>query len=167
MSRHQINADDLHTLYVLIGKAIWLLQHVEDALSTAITIKHEIKTRGSMSAAQAEAILAKHRGNTLGTSLRISWETGLFAAQLQGRLDKFREERDWLVHRSVHQNGADLYEDDKRLKVMCRIEAFSEEALALQKAVESDLEQFGEAQGLKKEWVLAHAQQQIKKLRGA
>ncbi len=167
MARRQINADELETLYRLIGKAIWHLQHVEDALCNAITIKHEIKTRGSMPAAQAEAILAKHRGNTLGTSLRISREARIFPKTLQARLDKFKEERDWLIHRSLHQNGADLYKDDKRLAVIERVELFSEEALALQKAVAADLEKFGEKQGISRKWVLAHALQQIKKLRGA
>ena len=167
MGRRQIDADELSTLYALIGKAIWHLQHVEDALHTSITIKRDIKTRGAKPAAEAQAILEQHRRNTLGKSLRMAREAAIFENALQERLDRFKEERDWLVHRSLHQSGDDLYEDEKRLSVMRRVELFSDEALALQKAVATDLETHVVAQGVSKEWVESYAAEQLKRLRGA
>lgn len=142
MARRQINTDELHALYMLIGKGIWHLQDVEDALHTCITIKRDIKVRGSVAAVQAKAILSKHRTNTLGSSLRISRKAQVLSSSLQERLERFKEERDWLVHRLVHQDGENLYAYEKRFSLMARIKAFSEEALVLQKLIAAELEEF-------------------------
>lgn len=167
MTRRQISAEELHLLYALIGKAIWHLQHVEDALSTCITVKRDIKIRGAKPAAEAESILARHRSNTLGTSLRMAREASVLSRPLQERLEKFKEERDWLVHRSLHQNGEDLYEDERRYPLLDRIEAFSGEALMLQRLVAAELEEFVVSQGVNRQWIESYVAQQRKKLRGA
>ena len=49
MGQKRINADELNSLYRLTGKGIWLLQYVEDALSTCITMKKDIKRKGAIS----------------------------------------------------------------------------------------------------------------------
>lgn len=166
MVRRQINAEELHELYALIGEGIWHLQNVEDALHTYLTIKQNVKIRGSMPPAQAEAILSKHRTNTLGTSLKISRDGQILGSSLQDRLDAFKEERDWLVHRSVHQCREDLYVDDKRFALMRRIQMFSEEAMTLQKLIAKELEDYVVAQGVSREWVYHYAQGRINKLKG-
>lgn len=166
MVRRQINAEELQKLYASIGEGIWHLQNVEDTLHTYITIKRDIKVRGSMPPEKAEAILMKHRKNTLGTSLRISREAKILSPSLQERLDNFKEERDWLVHRSVHQYREDLYVDDKRFALMRRIQGFSEEATILQKLIAKELEDFVVAQGVSREWIFGEAQQKINKLEG-
>lgn len=167
MTRRQINPEELNVLYELIGKAIWHLQHVEDALATYITVKRDIKTRGGKPATEAESILAKHRTSTLGTALRASREAEVLSQSLQERLEKFKNERDWLVHRSLHQNGKDLYEDEKRYPLMQRVDEFSKEALALQRAIAAELEEFVVSQGADRQWIEAYAQQQLRNLRDA
>src|ERR1700693_2978900 len=102
--RRQINSEELDTLYSLIGQGIWQLQDVEDVLNTTITIKRDVKVRGSVTFEQAEAILLKHRKNTLGISLKIARESEIFSPTLQKRLDIFKKERDWLVHNCVHEH---------------------------------------------------------------
>lgn len=57
-------------------------------------------------------------------------------------LEHFKEKRDWLVHRSVYQNGTDLYVNEKREALMNRTQAFSKEAKTLQKLIASELEVF-------------------------
>ena len=52
--QRQINAEELLVFFKLIGSGIWYLQHVEDALSTYITVKAEIKDRGGTSAENAK-----------------------------------------------------------------------------------------------------------------
>ncbi len=154
MTRRQINEEELAILYALIGEAIWNLQLVENALSFCITIKRDIKVRGSTPPNEADALLAKHQASTLGTSLRIAREAQIFPNALFERLNQFKEERDWLVHRSVRQNGEDLYLEEKRVAFVARINAFSNEAGALQSAI------------VTKESVEADAQLKITKLRG-
>jgi len=164
--RRQINAEELNILYASIGESIWHIQNLEDALHTCITIKRDIKKRGAMHSEQAEAILLKHRKNTLGNSLRISREAQVLSVELQNRLDKFKDERDWLVHRSVYQHREDLYEDKKRYTLMARIKMLSGEARALQKLVARELEDFVVAQGVSREWIENQAKQAISELKG-
>lgn len=166
MRRRQINAEELQALFTLIGEGIWYLQNVEDVLHTYITVKRDVKVRGSMPPEQAEAILAKHRTKTLGVSLKISREAQVLSPSLQKRLDNFKEERDWLVHRSVHQHREDLYVDDKRYDLIRRIGRFSEEARSIQKAIQKELEDYVVAQGVSPEWIFRYAQEKIDKLKG-
>ena len=166
MGRRRINADELNRLYVLTGKGIWDLQRVEDALSTFITLKRDIKVRGAMPKAQAEAVLARHRSDTLGTSVRIARQGQVLSPSLQDRLEKFKKERDWLVHRSLHQNGDDLYIDERRYLLLNRLAAFSEKAVILQRLIAAELEEFVVAQGISREWIENYAARRIKTLRG-
>ncbi len=166
MGRRQISAEELEFLFVLIGRGIWHLQYVEDALHNTVTLKGEVKIRGSITQDQAEALLAKVRRKTLGQSLKISRESQLLNELLQTRLEKFLEERNWLVHRSVNQNGDDLYVDEARVALFSRIELFSEEAKALQKLIVSELEAFVVSQGVSQERVLEEAIEKIRKRRG-
>jgi len=166
MNRRQINNEELTNLFYLIGKGIWYLQNLEDALQTYITIKVEIKEVGVMNAEQAEELLKKHRANTLGTSLKIAKDNNVLSEKLVKRLEVFKKERDWLVHRSVHQNGKDLYLNDKRYELMERIERFSEEALALQTAVAQEFEDFSVSKGVSSKWIHDKATHDLGRLKG-
>ena len=166
MNRCQINNEELTTLFYLIGKGIWHLQNLEDALQTYITIKVEIKEVGVMNAEQAEDLLKKHRANTLGTLLKIAKNNNVLSEESVKRLEVFKEERDWLVHRSVHQNGKDLYLNNKRYELMERIERFSEEALALQKAVAQEFEDFSVSKGVSRKWIHDKAARDLARLKG-
>lgn len=166
MTRRQINDDELNILYALIGKGIWHLQNLEDALHTYITIKRDIKVRGSIPLEKAMELLEKNRGKVLGASIKDAKEEQIFSPLLQERLEKFKEERNWLVHRSVHQNGDDLYVDELRYALMERIEAFSDEAIELQKLISKESEDFFVSQGVSKKWIEQQAAQEIKALKG-
>jgi len=166
MERRQINAEELNVLFKVIGAGIWHLQNVEDALHTYITVKRDVKTRGAMAAEEAEAILLKHRTRTLGVSTKISRDALVLSPSLQERLERFKEERDWLVHRCVNQHRADLYENKKRYELIRRIESFTEEARAIQKLIGKELEDYVVAQGVNRDWIHRYAENQINKLKG-
>jgi hypothetical protein len=164
--RRQINAEELNALFASIGEGIWHLQNVEDALHTYITIKRDIKLRGSVTPDVAEMMLAKHRKKTLGASLRIAQESKVLTDTLQTALEKFKEERDWLVHRSVHEKRGDLYVDEDRRALMERIGKFTVQAKELQKAITAEMKVFGVSQGIKREWIEQEAQRRITRLTG-
>jgi hypothetical protein len=166
MNRRQINEEELQILYSSIGKGIWHLQNLEDTLHKCITVKRDIKVRGSILPEKAEAILLGHRANTLGKSLKIAREAQLFNPELQKRLDTLKEERDWLVHRCVYQNRQDLYVEDKRLALILRIQAFSEEAMLLQKLIAKEMEDFVVSQGVDRQQIMSLAQENLRKLKG-
>ena len=120
-SHRQVNSEELERLYCSLGRGVWHLQYVEDALSTLITIKHEVKTPGRIPEVEARALLQRHRRNTLGTSLKIVQAENLLPLQLQEDLGRFKEERDWLVHRSQNSHGDLLYTDAGRSETFARL----------------------------------------------
>jgi len=164
--RRQINEDELGLFFSLIGQGIWYLQHVENALVTCLTVKGELKKPGSIEKDEAERILSKHRKNTLGTSIRIAEKKGVLSPELMNALRKFKNERDWLVHRSMAENGDDLYTDAGREGVLMRLYAFSEEAQALQRLVAKELEDYVVANGVSRQWIHRRAMQDIQTKQG-
>jgi hypothetical protein len=144
----QITPDELEYLYVSIGKGVWHLQYVEDALQTLITIKHEIRVPDRIKAQEARDLLAKHRRNTFGTSLKIVGNHCLVSQPLFDRLNAFKEERDWLIHRSQNSHGDRLYTESGRAETFARLAAFIDEARILQAALMHDIDTFLAAAGL-------------------
>lgn len=157
---------EVATLFQLLGKSVWYLQHLEDALSTSIALKRDIKTRGSISEERANHILASHRKRTLGGSIEVARKAEIFTKIIQERLDEFLLERNWLIHRLIHENGSDMNVNGRREKLLQRIEDFVDEAQSLQRAIGEDLLQFVASQGVSLDWVEAHAQKEFAKGRG-
>lgn len=149
--RKMITSEEITTLYGLVGRGIWHLQHVEQALVTLITIKGELKERGATSREEGEWILEKHRRSTLGTSIRIAKEKDVLSPSILEALIAFKEERDWLVHRSVHENSDDLYLENKKSSLFVRINQFSERATVLQGLAEKELEDYVVSKGVSRE----------------
>jgi hypothetical protein len=164
--RRPINEEELQVFFMGIGSGIWHLQHVENALNTFITLKVEIKEIGSVGPEAGEAILAKHRRNTLGTSIRIAKEKDVLSAELLVALEEFKEERDWLVHRSMNQNAEDLYLNSRRSALINRLHKFSNEAMQLQKLIAKELEDFVVSKGVSREWIHKKAVSEIREKQG-
>lgn len=168
MSPHhrQVNSEELERLYRLLGRGVWHLQYVEDALNTLITIKHDVKTPGRIPEAEARALLAKRRRNTLGTSLRLVKAECLLVPELLDALSRFKEERDWLVHRSQNTHGDLVYTDEGRIATFTRLDAFTEEARRLQNAVLEEMDRFLRAAGLDVAAAQRMALKNVGRLRG-
>jgi hypothetical protein len=164
--RRQINAEELQVFFKLIGSGIWYLQHVEDALSTFITVKAEIKERGGVSDDNAMSLLSKHRRNTLGTSIRIAEDRQVLDSEMIAILKTFKLERDWLVHRSLNENGDDLYLNTDRLRLLERLHKFSEDAKKLQRLIAEELEDFVVSKGVSREWIHQKAMSDVNRDKG-
>jgi len=68
--RRLINSDELDYFYKIIGKSIWHLQYVEDALIKMIFIKGIAKEKGAIQEAEANKILSKLNKLTLGQLIK-------------------------------------------------------------------------------------------------
>jgi hypothetical protein len=143
-----INAEELKRLYNLIGSCVWHLQYLEDALVHLIVMKHEVKTPGSMNLEESKKILTSYRKNTLGTSLKVIEKYTLVNSSLLTNLKKFKDERDWLVHRSLNTNGDLLHTDAGREETFTRLENFENEAIEFKKALIADINEFFVSFGL-------------------
>lgn len=162
----KVTPDELERLYLSIGKGVWHLQYVEDALQTLIAMKHEVRVPGGVSEQEGRELLAKHRRNTLGTSLKIVRDHGLLQQPILDRLGRFKDERDWLVHRSQNSHGDLLYTDAGRAETFARLAAFIDEARSLQKALLDDINAFVAAADLDVAAVDRIAARNVGRIRG-
>lgn len=166
VDRRPINEEELQAFFMMIGSGIWYLQHVENALNTCITVKGEIKEIGGVSVEAGEAMLEKHRRNTLGTSIRIAKEINVLSSDLLTALELFKDERDWLVHRSMNQSSDDLYLGSGRSALMSRLQKFTDDASSLQKLIAKELEDFVVGKGVSREWIQKKAISDVMKKHG-
>lgn len=164
--RRQISADELATLYHDIGACIWQMQYLEDVLHTFLTMKVELKEPGKVPAEEAMALLAKHRRATLGTSIRTAETNNALPQELVHQLRLLKEERDWLVHRSMHQDGENLYTDSGRNAIFTRLSVLQDEISHLKAEIMNQVESFCSGHGLSSAQASSLAAKQITALRG-
>ena len=164
--RRQMCLEEQEALYRSIGRCIWHIQYVEDALHTLLSLKVEIKTPGAVAEDMAHELLKKHRRATLGTALRTARDNNSLPQDLFSRLLNLKEERDWLVHRSQHQDGYSLYTDVGRQAVFQRLEALLNEAVSLQPAIAEQILLFVESHGVCYETARKSAERKIAALKG-
>lgn len=143
-----IDSENLHEFFALVGQGIMHIQHVEDALSTCLALKIDVKEKSRVTPEEAYRMLAKHRGNTFGTSLKIAEKNHVLSSELMSALKEFKEKRDWLVHKSLNQNGNDIYSHNSRTALFHRLGNIIDEAIHLQKLVASEIESFALSKGV-------------------
>lgn len=164
--RRQMSHPELRALFEGIGEAVWCLQYAEDALSTYLTMKVEIKSAGAVTEAQGRELLVESRRKTFGQSLRKAQKHGLLPESLDKRLVALASERNWLVHRSMHEDGNSLYTPEGRAAIFSRLDSFIAEATALRKAIALEMEAFVRSLGLDVEAAEALARLNVARLRG-
>lgn len=164
--RRQMNSEELEALYSAVGKCIWHIQYLEDVLHTYLAMKVDLQGQAPVSADKAYEILAKHRRANLGTALGIAERNNVLPSTLLADLRKLKEERDWLVHRSMHQDGENLYTDEGRAKVFQRLECLKLNSISIKKSIMIEAERFCENKGISSEKADALAEQQLQRRRG-
>lgn len=161
-----MNYAELDEFYRGVGRCIWHLQYLEDVLHTLLALKIDIRTPGRVCQKEADQLLTKHRRASLGTALGTAEKHGALPAELMNKLRSLKDERDWLVHRSMHQDGDDLYTDEGRTAVFKRIETLMEDSVSVKSLVVVEVESFVAKQGVSMAQVEAIAQQKIARLKG-
>lgn len=164
--RRQINSDELAYLFNQIGKSVWHLQHVENALVPYIVIKGIAKELNSLE----ESVARKHERDLnklpLGTLIGKAVEMGILQDPLLTRLRTFNNERKWIVHNSIFESGDLLYTDQGRSAVFTRINKFIAEAIFLHKHIGELIVEYSVSRGMDRKTIDAIAQNQIRKLKG-
>ena len=125
-------------LYSYMGEAMCSIQHVEAALSCAITIK--LTSEATREA--ADEFLSEHRGYTLGRAIKKSADEKIFVESLQNELNDFLQERNWLVHNAIFENKEYLHVETVIIKLFQRIKSISNKAQVLQHEIELEMLDF-------------------------
>ncbi len=168
--RRQITASELHDLYHAIGGALWYLQYLEDVLVKFLATKALHARRAGGAAVRmrdADEVIARmQRTMTLGKLIQDGGAEGVIRNECLERFRAFKVERDWLVHRSMVENGDDLYLDATREAVFGRIEAIRNEAASLKQIIVEDLESWMAAHGIDVAAAQRQGEQEIRRLKG-
>lgn len=154
-----MNSEDLEKFYNLIGKAVWHIQYVEDALCVFIMIVGEIKTPGAWNDEDIAVLVKKNRSFTFGKLLSVAKKKITLSDDLRERLQSFKEERNWLIHRVNHESGNSLYVLEERTLIFSRIEHIYEEARELQAKILNELTKYLDDQGIDSEKIMDEARQ--------
>ncbi|HVY52945.1 MAG TPA: hypothetical protein VHA13_00310 [Gammaproteobacteria bacterium] len=141
--RKKYASQNIINLYCLIGEAVCTVQLLEDALSTSITLKKEVKKPGTIPLEVANQLREKYRSYTLGNVINLIRNENLFSESLQESLKNFVLERNWLIHKSIQNENEALSESNKQ-----RIKSTSDMARALLESVETDLIQYSSSVGV-------------------
>lgn len=137
-----MSVDELEKLYQKIGACIWHVQCLENALHTLLALKVDVKLPGQIPEDEALESLAKHRRATLGTALSVANRHASLSAELLSELKLIKEERDWLVHRLVHQDGEDIDSGVGRIRVLSRLDELMEKTLSVKKQVINEVSRY-------------------------
>jgi hypothetical protein len=134
---------DENELCYLMGKALYEIQHLEEALNHSYTLQ----LNAQVSKQQADSILEKNRSNTLGEAIKFTKKEELYSDSLQQELEVIRAERNWLVHKIVPHNLKDMSMAASKDRLFDRVKAISNKAQALQQIIEDGMLEFCEANG--------------------
>jgi hypothetical protein len=148
-------------LHSRIGIALWKIQAFEDALCHFITLV--LKLPPSRAEKEVRAVLAKMQSKTLGNliaELRMA-KTSTAVAEFERRVNQFVDERNWLVHDSFRENGTDLFQPLKLPPLFARLNAISNEALALQTRFGESVVQWTKAQGIDQSTIDAETKKRL------
>lgn len=130
-------------LCALLGRAVWAIQHLEDALSHSMALKNP----KAVSKKLGNALLEENRALTLGKAVKQAQEDNIYEESLQKRLQAFLAERNWLIHKCMREScdeGGLLLDYEGLFKKIKNVEL---SAISLKEAVEIDMIEFASLRG--------------------
>lgn len=131
------------TLYALLGSAVWSIQHLEDALNTAIAIKNPKATNK----VEGDKIRNLNRELPLGRAIERAEKEQTFDKAFQKKLKSFLAERNWLIHKCMHESVDDVGMILDEGKLFSRIKNIELTALSLKENIEFDMLNFCSSKG--------------------
>jgi hypothetical protein len=142
-----VTAEQFRDVISEVGHVVWQIQVLEGVLGSYLVLVH--KASAASARADVEAMFVKTGKQTLGTLLKAIRDTGGIAP-LVPRLEKFVDERNWLVHRSRHEDRRALYSEAARVALIERITTLGNEALSLMTLFQQAIEDHLVARGMSK-----------------
>jgi hypothetical protein len=151
-----VSPDEFSGLTSLVGYAVWQIQVLEQVLACYLVMVHRITA--DMARTEIETMFVKAARNTLGQLFTAIRNTRGAPEDLLPRLERFIDERNWLVHRSRQENRIDLYSPEKPIALSQRLRAIADEALSLMRAFQQATEDHLIARGMTKAEIDASAE---------
>ena len=131
----QIDAGErLQLMATRIGLALWAFQDVESC--SALYFAMVAKLKKGIGVEASYAILREIQSKPFGATVDGLRKAGLLGPDLQASFDKIREERNWLVHRSLSESRSAVHNETEMERLLGRIEAMQQEARRLLRTIE-------------------------------
>ena len=137
--------ENVTELYRSIGEVIWMLQHLEYAMThfNALSILKKRREKGQkVGEKEGFAALEKQRKLTLGPLIKAAKSEQTLPLTLEAKFDSFLGERNWLIHRCVRDEYFSLENETAKQKLFERIATFTTDGIVLKKEVFSMMERW-------------------------
>ena len=148
-----INPQDFLDLHAAIGMALWHGNGFEFSLTHFIT--RALKLPPSRAEQEVRHVLEEMQGKTLGqliAELRKANSTNSVTS-FEARVNRFLEERNWLVHHSWRDHRTVLFTPESLPPLLNRLDALADEGQALQEVFQELLHALTLSQGITQESV--------------
>ena len=152
-----LTAEEFAEVASFVGHAVLQIQVLEETAAVHLVMIH--KTDAKTARREVEAMFAKASKQTLGQLFSAIRDSGKGPSDLLTRLEHFVDERNWLIHRSHHENRLDLYSDARHPQLIARIQAVADEAIALITAFQEQTEAHLVARGMDRVKMQARAEE--------
>src|SRR2546430_16780024 len=97
-----VTPDEFAEVASVVGYTVWQIQVLEQILASYLIMIHKLEFGAAR--AEVEAMFVKVEKHTLGQLFRNIKDTGGAPAALLPRIERFVDQRNWLVHRSRREN---------------------------------------------------------------
>jgi hypothetical protein len=157
-----IQANRLAALLQRVGYALWQIAECEDTVAHYVVLRlHATQGMGEQA---GMALLASAQGRTFGNLLSELRNRGVLEGDLEARIGRLVEDRNWLVHRAKRENRGILNDSAAYDALLERLTALADEATDLHILMASRLEAYAieagvdsaqidrEAAALRKAW---------------
>jgi CRISPR/Cas system-associated endoribonuclease Cas2 len=134
--------DEMQRVYVALGRAMWHLQYVEEALNALLTVKHEIGGPGRATEEEARGKLTKRHRVTMGPSVKLARDSRLLAEEELDRLERLKSERDWVAHKVQRSVGDEILSPWGRLELVRRLNRITSESQSALSALIEEMRSF-------------------------
>lgn len=162
--RSSLTPEKLYEIHAAIGSAVWHLQFLEDVLVTYVTMR--LKLKRPVTLEQAQAVLAdERRRKTLGALLGEAKAAALVEGNLAEAFQVLLEERNWLVHRSIHECNDELRKQEAMEALLFRLRTLTDRAIHLKKVLYTDVTKWLAREGVDVARAEALAIDQLRRLR--
>lgn len=156
-------ADRLDEIARRVGVTLWQIQILEDVSAQCLVLV--TKVQKGMGEEAGNVHLDKARNRTFGTNVSMMIDAGILASDVKPLLSWVVSERNWLVHRSRHENESAVYSDDLTYGLLVRLNTLNENIKHLMGVVLDIVKKFAEEHKISQEAVDNLFQEKVQNIR--
>lgn len=144
-------AERLAALMQQVGFALWQLQELENTAAGYIVVR--LRNARGAGVERGAAISTEVERLPLGRLVSDLAQAGVVAPDLASRLKTLLDDRNWLVHRSRREHRGVLSSDAMFAGLLTRLEGIADRALALNKELASEMEEYVVGSGVSRDFI--------------